>query len=93
MIRSSQIKEDAELLLDEDIALCGRLILYNDDVNTFYHVITCLIAICKHTPEQAEQCALLVHFKGKAIVKEGEDETLIPMCQALCDKGLSAVIE
>ncbi len=70
-----------------------KLVLYNDDVNTFDHVINCLIEICKHDALQAEQCALLVHYKGKAIVKEGEFEKLEAMCVALCDKGLSAVID
>lgn len=59
-----------------------KLVLYNDDVNTFDHVINCLIEICKHDALQAEQCALLVHYKGKAIVKEGEFEKLEAMCVA-----------
>jgi ATP-dependent Clp protease adaptor protein ClpS len=71
----------------------NNIILYNDDVNTFDHVIQCLIEICNHDPEQAEQCSMLVHFKGRCAVKSGSLEDLVPMCQALCDEGLSAVIE
>ncbi len=69
-----------------------QLVLYNDDVNTFDHVIECLMAICRHGAEQAEQCALIVHYKGKCAVKEGDYELLEPMCVALSDRGLSCEI-
>ncbi|MBL7943258.1 MAG: ATP-dependent Clp protease adaptor ClpS [Flavobacteriales bacterium] len=69
-----------------------QLVLFNDDVNTFDHVINCLIDICRHEPEQAEQCAIIVHYKGKCAVKEGSYEGLEPMCVALADRGLSAEI-
>jgi ATP-dependent Clp protease adaptor protein ClpS len=68
------------------------ILLYNDDVNTFDWVIECLVDILDHEPEQAEQCAWLVHTKGKTAVKHGSIDYLIPRCQALCDRGLSAVI-
>lgn len=69
------------------------LVVYNDDVNTFDHVIESLIDICSHTEEQAEQCAMLVHFKGKSSVYHGAFEKLYPMKTALNDRGISAVIE
>lgn len=69
------------------------LILYNDDVNTFDHVIFSLIKYCEHTAIQAEQCAHLVHYKGKCAIKRGTFEDLKPMCEALLEKGLSAEIE
>jgi ATP-dependent Clp protease adaptor protein ClpS len=68
------------------------LLLYNDDVNTFDHVIDALIQICGHETLQAEQCALIVHTKGKCSVKNGTFEKLEPMCIALLDRGLSAQI-
>ncbi|MGA0431837.1 MAG: ATP-dependent Clp protease adaptor ClpS [Flavobacteriaceae bacterium] len=70
-----------------------ELILYNDDVNTFDHVIRTLIAVCDHTAEQAEQCAYLVHFKGKCTVKSGSYAYLEPQCILLHEAGLSATIE
>ena len=70
-----------------------HLILYNDDVNTFDHVIDTLVEVCHHTFEQAEQCAIIVHFKGKCDVKTGSYEYLKPLCTALLDAGLSAQIE
>ncbi|MDC3132718.1 ATP-dependent Clp protease adaptor ClpS [Flavobacteriaceae bacterium] len=69
-----------------------EIILYNDDVNTFEHVIQCLITICDHSPEQAEQCAYLVHFSGKCAVKTGSLKDLVPRCTLLLDAGLSAEV-
>ena len=69
-----------------------EIILYNDDVNTFDHVIRCLIKICEHTYMQAEQCAYLVHFTGKCVVKTGSLEDQVPRCTALLEECLSAEI-
>ena len=70
-----------------------QLVLYNDDHNTFEHVINCLVEYCKHDVYQAEQCAWIVHTKGKCAVKSGEYALLEPLYTALLDKGLSAQIE
>jgi ATP-dependent Clp protease adaptor protein ClpS len=67
-----------------------EIVLHNDDVNTFDHVIDSLISVCEHTPEQAEQCATLVHYKGKCTVKSGEYKDLEPRCSKLLQLGLSA---
>jgi len=69
------------------------LVLYNDDVNTFDHVIFCLMNICKLEALPAEQCAFIVHYSGKCVVKSGTYEVLEPLCVALLEKGLSAKIE
>jgi ATP-dependent Clp protease adaptor protein ClpS len=79
-----------EVLVQEDQE--HEIILYNDDVNTFDHVISCLIKICEHTYMQAEQCAYLVHFTGKCAVKTGSLEDLVPRCTALLEEGLRAEI-
>jgi|TARA_R110000772_G_scaffold111853_2_gene215950 ATP-dependent Clp protease adaptor protein ClpS len=68
----------------------NEIILYNDEVNTFDHVINTLIYACEHTPEQAEQCSLIVHYKGKCTVKTGSYDELEPRCSMLLDAGLSA---
>jgi ATP-dependent Clp protease adaptor protein ClpS len=68
------------------------LVVFNDDVNTFDHVIDTLIRVCRHTPEQAEQCTLLIHFKGKCAVKNGSFDFLKPMRQAICEAGIDARI-
>ena len=69
-----------------------EIILYNDEVNTFDHVIECLINICEHTSLQAEQCAYLVHYSGRCAVKSGSLDELVPKCSALLEEGLSAEV-
>lgn len=68
------------------------LVVFNDDVNTFDHVIATLIRVCKHTPEQAEQCTFLIHHKGKCAVKSGSFEFLRPFREAICEAGIDARI-
>lgn len=85
--------EQSELEVDVLTSEESQLIIYNDDVNTFDHVINCLIEICKHDPLQAEQCTLIIHYKGKCTVKSGTFEVLEPMCTALHDRDISAEIE
>lgn len=82
-----------ELLLEVESTPGWAVILYNDDVNTFDWVIECLIKYCGHDSIQAEQCAWIVHTKGKCSVKTGEFSELEPVCTALCDSGLSASLE
>lgn len=67
-----------------------QIVLHNDDVNTFDHVIKCLIRICDQTLEQAEQCAYIVHYHGKCVVKTGSLEELKPRCLLLLEQGLTA---
>jgi ATP-dependent Clp protease adaptor protein ClpS len=88
-------KEDVDVLevttTDSDYA--HQLVVYNDDINTFEWVIESLMAICNHTVEQATQCSMFIHFKGKYAVKHGEESKLIPMKDALHDRGISAAVE
>jgi ATP-dependent Clp protease adaptor protein ClpS len=70
-----------------------ELILYNDDHNTFQHVIRCLIDVCKHDALQAEQCTYLVHHSGKCVVKTGSYNFLKPLRDSLFERGLSAEIK
>jgi len=70
----------------------SELIVYNDEVNTFNHVINTLIRVCKHSNEQAQQCTLIIHFKGKCTVKTGPIEKLKSACQGILDAGIQAEI-
>lgn len=83
-------KIQEEVLVSEQEGVNNEIILYNDEVNTFDHVIDTLIYVCEHTPEQAEQCSIIVHYKGKCTVKTGSYEELEPRCAMLLDAGLSA---
>ncbi len=69
------------------------LIVYNDDFNTFDHVIESLIKICGHDTIQAEQCTWIIHYNGKCHVKRGPFKDLMPMCTGLLERGISAEIE
>ena len=79
------------LLLEEELEL-HALVVFNDEVNSFDHVIKTLIDVCGHEPMQAEQCTLLIHHKGKCAVKNGTYEELEPLCSAIHDRGISADI-
>lgn len=68
------------------------LVVFNDDINTFDHVTRTLIKVCKHTQEQAEQCTLIIHYKGKCQVKNGTFDFLRPMREAICEAGIDARI-
>jgi len=89
---STKEKLKEEVLLEEEVDKQNEIVLYNDDVNTFDHVIETLIYACDHTPEQAEQCSIIVHYKGKCTVKTGPYDDLKPRCSKLIDAGLSAEI-
>lgn len=90
MSAKEKIQEDVSVLEKE--SSLNEIVLYNDDVNTFDHVINSLIFACEHTPEQAEQCSIIVHYKGKCTVKTGEFSELKPRCTMLLEAGLSAEI-
>ncbi len=87
---------DTEVLVYEDVDIDSlkenQLIVYNDEVNTFDHVINTLIDICSHSQEQAEQCTYIIHYKGKCSVKEGPFDDLVPLRNAICDRGISAEV-
>ena len=82
-----------ETIAVEELIGQRDLVVFNDDVNTFDHVIESLVKVCKHEVEQAEQCTWIIHYNGKCQVKRGEFEKLEPMCVALLDRGISAEIQ
>jgi ATP-dependent Clp protease adaptor protein ClpS len=89
----ADIKFEEDVLTAEKDILTSKLILHNDDVNTFEWVIDALVEVCKHTYEQAEQCSYIIHHKGKYAVKHGSMERLKPMKDAITDRGINATIE
>jgi ATP-dependent Clp protease adaptor protein ClpS len=90
---SNQTQHLDEVELLDDVILENKLVIHNDDVNTFEWVIETLVEICKHTMEQAEQCSFLIHYKGKYAVKRGTFTVLKPMKDAITDRGINATIE
>lgn len=87
----TEILEDTDILTESSTAY--NLIVWNDEVNTFEWVIDTLIEICGHSQEQAEQCAMFIHYKGKYAVKTGSYDMLKPQCDAINDRLINATIE
>jgi len=92
MWNSIETQENVETLAKEQTGELNNLVVFNDDFNTFDHVIESLIKVCKHEVEQAEQCTWIIHYNGKCEVKMGEYSKLEPMCTALLDRGINAEI-
>lgn len=87
------IENEVEVLLEDLVDQEEYdLVVFNDDFNTFEHVTKILIKVCNHTAEQAEQCTLIIHFKGKCSVKKGSVSKLKPLCQSILDAGIQAAI-
>jgi len=87
------VETEEEVLVEVNIDDGWKLIVYNDDHNTFDHVIECLVSSCGHEPLQAEQCAMIIHYKGRCIVKNGAFSNLEPMCTSLLEADITAAVE
>lgn len=92
MKESHQSQDLVDILESTEITDVKDLVVFNDDFNTFDHVIKTLIHVCKHSTEQAEQCTWIIHYRGKCTVKTGSFEELQPMRQAICERGIDAKI-
>ncbi len=92
-IKMTRWQEQEDVTVKERVEQQPKIIVYNDDVNTFDWVIECFVDVCQHSAAQAEQLSYLIHFKGKATVKTGNIKELKPIKEALQERGLSAVIE
>ena len=93
VIISNQTETQEEVKVSIKLTEDWALIVYNDDHNTFDHVIEKLVKVCGHTSLQAEQCAMIVHLKGKCIVKNDSYDNLEPMCTSLLEADITAAIE
>ncbi|MEM9983534.1 MAG: ATP-dependent Clp protease adaptor ClpS [Bacteroidota bacterium] len=92
-LRNTAVKELETVLEAVSSDTPVNLIVWNDEVNTFDWVIQSLMEICGHTVEQAEQCAWIIHYKGKYAVKRGPRKKLSPMREGLVDRGIGATME
>ena len=89
----TKVWEDDDTNVLVDATSSYHLIVWNDEVNSFDWVIETLVDICGHTKVQAEQCAMLIHFKGKYAVKDGDYDSLKPLREAITERGINATIE
>lgn len=89
-----EIDIEVQVVTEEEIKdlKIWSLVVFNDDVNTFEHVIDTLVSVCKHEPHQAEQCAWIIHFKGKCSVDSGDWEDLAAKRNAIVQRGISAEV-
>ena len=93
MMSSTETLQEHDVAFEEMLGLnSSEIIVYNDDVNTFDHVIETLVQVCEHHPHQAEQCAMIIHYNGKCAVKTGSLDELKPKCSKLLSAGLNAEI-
>jgi ATP-dependent Clp protease adaptor protein ClpS len=92
MRNSYQEQESVDVMEAVETTDVMDLVVFNDDINTFEHVIATLIKVCEHTPEQAEQCTLIIHYRGKCTVKNGTFDFLKPLREAICEAGIDARI-
>jgi ATP-dependent Clp protease adaptor protein ClpS len=93
MALGTETFEETAIDVLTDLEKPYTIIVWNDEVNTFEWVIETLIEVCGHTEEQAEQCAMLIHTKGKYAVKQGGYDDLKPKCDAITDRGIGATLE
>ena len=84
--------EEVAVADEVDVEKDRDLMVYNDDFNTFEHVINTLIKVCKHDPMQAEQCTYIIHFTGKCSVKKGTYSVLRPFREGISEAGIKAAI-
>ena len=90
MMTETEVLEETEVVVDTENE--SKIILYNDDVNSFEHVIMCLVAFCDHGFQQAEQCAFIVHNKGRCTVKHGSKEDMIDRAKKLSEEHLTVEV-
>jgi len=92
MIQASYKTDNDTVVLDKVVDI-SSLVVHNDEFNTFDYVIASLMDICDMDINQAEQCTLIIHYKGKYSVRSGEREDLQPLKDAFIDRGIGATIE
>lgn len=88
-VKENELVDVMESVITTEV---NDLVVFNDDVNTFEHVIETLIKVCRHVPEQAEQCTWIIHHRGKCTVKTGSFEELKPMRSGITEAGIDARI-
>lgn len=95
MSRNNSEILDPDTITWDDLGIDDEryLVVHNDEVNTFDWVIRCFVEILNHTSQQAEQLAMLIHYKGQATVKTAPLTVLQPLKDAINNRGLNSTIE
>jgi len=66
-----------------------RVILFNDDVNSFPYVEDCLMKICKKSKKEAKKIAMEAHQTGKAVCYQGSKEECETVAEKLASQKLT----
>ena len=88
--------QEETFTLDEilsSLKVMHRLILWNDEVNTFEHVIFCLMKYLDYSEKQAEKIAFTVHNEGKCAVLEGSFTEMEVYRKILQQEGLTVTVD
>jgi len=85
-----QVESDVleDVMLDE----IHTLWLINDDFNTFEFVIDTLMELCGHSYEQAMQCTLITHNRGRCDILKGYYSELETIATIMLNRGLTVRI-
>ncbi len=70
-----------------------KLVLYNDDENSYLEIMACLVAVCDFEPLQAEQCALIANNNGKCDIKYGDFTDLLHKKSIFDEMGVHTSIK
>jgi ATP-dependent Clp protease adaptor protein ClpS len=91
----TEVQEETFTLEDLLVGLkeLRRLILWNDDFNTFDHVIFCMMKYLDYTENQAEKIAWKVHNEGKCAILEGSFTEVEVYRKILQQEGLTVSVE
>ena len=82
-----------DVTLDLSFMEDSKLILFNDDHNSFDKVIMALIIYCQVSAAKAAEIAMKVHNDGKAVAKYGSRDKLEPIAKVFGELDLTCEIE
>lgn len=78
---------------DADIEKMYQVVIFNDEVNTFDHVVECLVEIFTHSTGMASKLAWEAHNNGKAIAQVEAKTEAVKHKQQLVSYGITAEVE
>lgn len=90
---SPETEIDEDVTLDLSFMEDSKLVLYNDDHNSFDKVIMALIIYCEMSSAKAAEISMKVHYDGKAIAKYASRDKLEPIAKIFSELDLTCEIE
>jgi len=90
---SPELETIEDIKLDLSFLEDSKLILFNDDHNSFDKVIMALIIYCQMSSAKAAEIAMKVHNDGKAVAKYGSRKDLEVIAGIFGELDLTCEIE